>query len=63
MAMSFGGAEAWMARAMAGKSKPMPIPETRSRKTQAGMVVVGDRMYSRPEPMVVRVQPIQSAQR
>ena len=44
MAMSFGGAEAWMARAMAGKSRPIPMPETSMRKTQAGMVVEGERM-------------------
>ena len=31
-----------MASAMAGKSKPMPMPETKRRKIQAGMEVVGE---------------------
>jgi len=43
MAIFFSGAEAWIARAIAGKRRSISMPETSIRKTQLGMEVIGER--------------------
>jgi len=39
----FGEAEAWIARAIAGKRRPIPMPETSIRKIQVGMEIVDEK--------------------
>ena len=43
MAIFFSEAEAWIARAIAGKRRPIPMPETSIRKIQVGMEIVDER--------------------
>lgn len=53
-------AEAWAAKPCALKSMPRPMPATRERKIQEGILVDWLRQIRRPIPRVVRSYPIQS---
>jgi len=63
VAASSGGVDAWTDRAIAGSSRPMPIPETMVRNIQAAIEVSTRRWMRRPMPKVVVAQPSQIAHR